>query len=240
MPMKATHRAGSAPVALALCAWTPAPWPVALAAGLTAWGVSIVNDWDHPNYQRRMHLGAVAVRWSARLGYALRTSKDKRRTDLHRGPSHSLEWCALFGLAVGLLATMVFSYWGVPEWGPWFGVAVFAGTASHVLLDWLTPSGVPLCALYNLAVHREVWRRHAVGWWVPFYEVSWWLRWIRLPRPMAVDDRHPGCAPGLFHTDRGGEHLVVVPLLYATTGVLALWLVGALSPVAAFLVPVLA
>lgn len=237
MPMKATHQAGAAPLALCFDILTPGPFWVGPVAALLTWGVSTVNDWDHPNYERRMHFGAMAVRWSARLGYRLRTSKDRYRRDLHRGPTHALEWCALLGTLAAMVAL------AMPPTAPyalWFGLAAFAGTASHVLLDWMTPSGVPLCATYNLLVHGEVWRRHACGWWVPFYEVSWWLRWIRLPRPMQVDESHPGCEPGIFHTDGGGEHLIVVPLLYATTGVLALWLAGALGPVVTFLAPPLA
>jgi hypothetical protein len=122
-------------------------------------------------------------------------------------------------------------------WALWFGLAAFAGTASHVVLDWMTPSGVPLSALYNWAVHREVWRRHACGWWIPLYEVSWWLRWIRLPRPMLVDERARDCVPGLFHTDRGGEHMIVVPVLYALTAIPALAAVGLLAPMVTFLLP---
>jgi membrane-bound metal-dependent hydrolase YbcI (DUF457 family) len=243
--MKATHQAGAAPCAVLLGAYAPVPWPVAIGVGLACWGVAAINDWDHPNYTRRMHLGAMAVRWSARAGYRIRTRHDRHRTDLHRGPSHSLEWCAMFGLAVGVLASLAFGYWGEAGWGLWFGIAVATGTASHVLLDWMTPSGVPLSALYNVTLYpllrrgrnRQVWRRHACGWWVPFYEVSFWLRWIRLPRPMAVDESHPGCTPGLFHTDRGGEHMIVVPILYGATGVIVLSVLGILTPVITFLAP---
>jgi len=240
MPMKVTHQAGAAPVALGLIVWVDAPVPVRLGLGVVAWGLSTVNDWDHNNYKRRMHFGAAVVRWTARAGYRLQARNDKlaRRKleadDLHRGPSHSLEWCALVGLAAMVLATATTV---LAPWAVWFGLAAFAGTASHVLLDWMTPSGVPLSALYNLVIHREVWRRHACGWWIPFYEVSWWLRWIRLPRPMLVDEKHPGCEPGLFHTDRGGEHMIVVPLLYAATALPALAALGLLGPIVTFLLP---
>lgn len=252
MPMKVTHQAGAAPLGLLVAANMDGPLWARAGAGLLTWGVSTINDWDHNNYRRRMHFGAAVVRWSARWGYRLQARNDVRARhklsidDLHRGPSHALEWCALLGLLTALVALTM------PPLAPhawWFGLAVFAGTASHVLLDWMTPSGVPLSIIWNYVAwsvtakrraEREVWRRHACGWWVPFYEVSWWLRWVRLPRPMSVDDRHPGCEPGLFHTNEGGEHLIVVPVLYAASATALLGIIGLLDPLATFLVPWLA
>lgn len=236
MVMKAAHRAGSLPFCFGVLVYTDAPIPIRIGTAGLCYAVSTINDWDHPNYQRRWHPGAMAVRWTARVGYGyFRTAQDVWRLDLHRGPSHSIEWCAL----VGLLVTWVTA--GAPPliagtWSPlapycwYFGLAAFLGTGSHVLLDWMTPSGVPLCATWNYFRYGEVWRRHACAWYVPLYEVSYFLRWIRWPRPILVDESEPGCKAGLFHTNEGGEHLVVVPSLYALTGVAVLAYLGVLGP----------
>lgn len=255
MPIKVTHQAGAAPgmvvifAAANALAVPPPPLPVHLLLGLTAWGVSTWNDWDLDHYRRRMHFGGVVVRWSARIGYRFRTQHDKMARhkleidDLHRGPSHSIEWCVAVGIVFHTVA--VFSVVLAP-WALWFGVAAFAGTASHVVLDWMTPAGVPFSAVYNYLAwsttparraDRQVWRRHAAGWWIPLYEVSWWLRWIRIPWPMLADETRPGCEPGLFSTNRGAEHMIVVPILYGISGGVFLAEMGMLWPTMMFLMP---
>jgi hypothetical protein len=254
VPMKVTHQAGATPLLAAVWAtadWmTPAPetvpWQVHLLLALATWGVSTWNDWDHDNFKDRYH-PAFLARWSARWMYRWQTAHDltaKRKLandDLHRGPTHSLEWCLLVAVVFWAAATLSVV---LAPWALWFALAAFVGTASHVVLDWMTPSGVPFSIVWNYVAwsvtaerraDRQLWRRHAAGWWVPFYDVSWWLRWIRLPRPVVVDYAHPGCEPGLFVTDGGGEHMWVVPTLYACSIVPLLASFGVLDPAVAWL-----
>lgn len=137
-------------------------WGIA-APGL-AFGVWLSSTWpdlDHPRFKGRgWHFPAAVVRASGHLGYLLRTEKDKVREDVHRGPSHCLEWCVLVGaLLAGLLI-----YAGAPwDVAAWVGGSVTLGTATHVLGDVLTPSGVPVSALYSWIRHGEPWRRYSLG-----------------------------------------------------------------------------
>lgn len=255
MPMKATHQAGAAPLMVAVyvaaeqLAVPPPPMVVHVLLTVTAWGVSTWNDWDLDYFKDRLH-PAFLARWSARWMYRWQTEHDAMARhklaidDMHRGPTHSIEWCLLVGVVFWLAATLSVV---LAPWALWFALAAFAGTTSHVLLDWMTPSGVPFSIIYNYLAwsvsperraDRQLWRRHAAGWWIPFYDVSWWLRWIRCPVPMVVDYAHrDGCEPGLFHTNSGVEHLWVVPALWACSLVPTMAAIGVLDPVAVFLMP---
>lgn len=294
--MGPAHRAGAAPFGVALAftvpmdagglpdgtGWTLIEVTVHALLGLLVVAVAKWNDLDHPWLKRAKpyHFGAALVRTSARIGYAIRTKKDRRRADLHRGPSHCLEWCALLGGAFWVGAS-----WIPPlaPWAVWTGLAVFLGTGSHVLLDALTPSGVPISAIFNFVRYREVWRRHAfsrkttpvtvrmpwpaiatavaelvdapaagrpvddqparlgelVAWLVfPGVRETTSLRvrvqrlTVPLPRVvvMPVDERAPGCHPGLVTTDSAAEHMILLPVAYGMTGVAFLWGVGLLGP----------
>lgn len=276
MPIKATHQAAAAPVTLGVYTLavsgggipvhfdfgpglsglaTLAAWVTVVVLhsllGATAWGVSTWNDWDLDWYKDRLH-PAFLARWSARWLYRIQTEHDAfarhklAMDDLHRGPTHCLEWCLLVGAVFYTLATLSVV---LAPWAWWFALAAFAGTASHVLLDWMTPSGVPFSITWNYLAwsftakrraERVFWRRHAAAWWVPFYDVSWWLRWIRLPRPILADASRPGCEAGLFHTNSGVEHLWVVPALYVSSMLPALAALGILGPIVNFLNPLAA
>lgn len=140
---------------------SPVPIFIALLCGVLIIWCSTWNDLDHPRFKGKMHPGAAAVRGTGRIFYMIRTDKDKHREDLHRGPSHCIEWCVL----VGGLVVVLTSY--LPPLAPWawlWGVSVFLGTFSHVLADSMTPSGVPLSAIYNYLRYDEVWRRHTLNW----------------------------------------------------------------------------
>lgn len=162
--MRQGHYAAASPVGLTT-AWVMVLAGVnaftALVCGaLVVWS-STWNDLDHPRFKGKLHPAAALVRGSGRVFYQFRTERDKVRGDVHRGPSHCIEWCALLGVifAVGLAFVPPLA-----PWAPWFGASVALGTASHVLADSMTPSGVPLSAVYNAAVHKEVWRRHTLNW----------------------------------------------------------------------------
>lgn len=162
--MRLGHQATAAPLALGgawgIAASGAAPIGVALAfAGLVVLSCTW-PDLDHPRFKGRMHPGAALVRGTALLAYRIRTAKDQDREDLHRGPSHCLEWCVAAGLLVALLVARVPS---LAPWAWWFGAAVFAGTASHIAADLCTPSGVPVSAVWNWVRHGEVWKRHSWG-----------------------------------------------------------------------------
>ena len=163
--MKQGHYAAASPISL-VWAWVlvllfAVNIFIALAcAGIVIWS-STWNDLDHPRFKGKMHPGAALSRGSGRIFYQLRTERDKVRSDVHRGPSHCIEWCVL----VGVLFTVLLAF--VPPlapWSVWFGASIALGTFSHVLADSMTPSGVPLSAVYNALAYKEVWRRHALGW----------------------------------------------------------------------------
>lgn len=162
--MRMGHHATAAPVGLTL-AWTlhgtgATDGLVAIGAGALVVLSSTWPDLDHPRFKGRMHPGAALVRGTGHLGYLLRTARDQEREDLHRGPSHCVEWCVLAGLAVALLAVRV-PFLAGSAW--WLGLAVTLGTTSHIVADLCTPSGVPVCATWNYFRHGEVWRRHSWG-----------------------------------------------------------------------------
>lgn len=281
---------------------------VHLALGLAVVGCAKWNDLDHPRFKGSRHPGAAFVRLTARLGYRIRTSRDRVRSDLHRGPSHCLEWCVLAGLATVRITAWV--PWLAP-WAWWWGLAVFLGTSSHVWIDALTPSGVPVSPLWNVlagamrdardrakalaagepapeGTNVEVWRRHAFAWkttelrvrapWpmvatvapvmaghpanavdqepVPMtlpalvahlvspgvrattrVELAWHTFTPRVPRVgmMPVDEKAPGCQPGLVGTDTGAEHFILVPLLHGATLAAGLASVGLLWPLIVWL-----
>src|SRR3954452_23967283 len=130
------------------------PYTVGVAAGVAV-AVSTWNDWDHNYYKNSWNPAIGLVRQSARFGYTFHTGKDRQRWeqrarryadtwepgDLHRGPTHCIEWCIAFGLIVGLICELGLAPFGIAGW--WLGMGVFVGTASHVCADAITPSGVP-------------------------------------------------------------------------------------------------
>lgn len=163
--MKQGHYAAASPLSLV---WA---WAIVLLAsvnmfvalccgGLVIWS-STWNDLDHPRFKGKMHPGAALVRGTGRLFYRIRTDRDQTRSDVHRGPSHCIEWCVLVGAVIALLLAFVPP---LAPWAGWIGASVTVGTFSHVLADSMTPSGVPLSAIYNYLHHHEVWRRHSLNW----------------------------------------------------------------------------
>lgn len=190
MPMKKLHVAGAAPPAMLAAVYLPAPAAVSglaevgFRAGLATLvlSTSTINDWDHSRFRGRWPPGALLARPTARWMYRVRTSRDLDRwadweafcartgreydpDDVHRGPTHSFEWGGMLALALGWLASEFPPL--APVWW-WVTVAVFLGTASHVVLDAMTPAGVPASPIYNWLRYGEVWRRHAFAFkWHP-------------------------------------------------------------------------
>lgn len=166
--MAAGHRATAAPCALGY-AWTlvgtgVAPGPLAIAAGVLVIGSSTWPDLDHPRFKGRIGVAAFfawVTRFFAAIGYMIRTEGDVRREDYHRGPSHCIEWAILLGGVVTLLVGQAVPMLVEDAWT--LGLAVTIGCVSHVFADAMTPAGVPISAVYNMVVHREVWRRHSLG-----------------------------------------------------------------------------
>lgn len=163
--MPLMHRAIAAPIALGVgWAVTAAgqPWLVAVGCAALVRLSSVLPNLDDAKYKGRMHFPAAVVRGTARVGYKLRTARDRdeERTDLSRGPVHTLEWCVLAALVT---AALMYAIPWVAPWAWWFAGAVFIGCASNVLTNWATPTGVPLCATYNLLAYRQVWRRHSLN-----------------------------------------------------------------------------
>jgi inner membrane protein len=89
----------------------------------------------------------------------------------HRGPTHTVEWCAL--IAWGL--AWLFGLAGAPEWAvALLGWGVFAGAVSHLFADLMTEQGIPGTILLVIAYKIRA---------APF-----WARRgrIRLPRWLAI------------------------------------------------------
>jgi inner membrane protein len=118
------------------------------AGGVVACMAAVLPDVDHPHSA----VGRLLPRWWHHL------------TPGHRGPTHSLAWCAVLALVV---------YFGTVDWnaGPLLTVAVLAGALSHVVADGLTVAGVPLwwpvrrrrvVFLGALAFPTHSWREHVV------------------------------------------------------------------------------
>lgn len=97
--MKRSHAVIGAAAGVAVAHATGASM---VAGGIVAGLAGLLPDVDHPHAA----VGRLLPRWWHRL------------TPGHRGPTHSLVWCA--------------------------GLAVLAGALSHVLADGLTVAGVPL------------------------------------------------------------------------------------------------
>jgi inner membrane protein len=95
-----------------------------VAGGIVASLAALLPDVDHPHSA----VGRLLPRWWHRL------------TPGHRGPTHSLAWCA----ALGLLVYAVNSAAAGEPARPLPALAVLAGALSHVLADGLTVAGVPL------------------------------------------------------------------------------------------------
>lgn len=254
MAMREGHIAAAAPAAL-MYGWsameaepnTGAGLIAGVSAAVAVMSVCTAPDWDHPRYEGRMHFFAALSRAYARACYRIRLSGDHKRgprRDLHRGPTHCLETALLAGLVVfGLMAV---SEWTRPH-ALLIGLGVAIGWADHILLDALTPSGVPVSATYNALVHREVWRRHTVSRRWKTVPMGRYVGAV-MPRKTMVDGRRvklipvpcvlPGderapdsCDKGWFKTDKGAEHAIVIPGLYALTVVLGLARAGLVGAV---------
>jgi hypothetical protein len=199
MAMKLGHIVATLPPAMLASVYLPAPAaiyespgflsgrPVEVVARVLFFGIAVscswANDWDLSRYRDRSHPGAAYARMTARAMYRLRTSRDLDRweylakrfpdqepppLDLHRGPTHSIEWCLLTSGLIGGFVS-IFPPFSMLGW--WIGAAVFLGLFGHVVVDSLTPSGVPGSFVLNYLLYGECWRRHAVS--LRWHEVGW-------------------------------------------------------------------
>lgn len=87
---------------------------------------SLLPDIDHPGSVIGKKILPVSLLLSGIFG--------------HRGITHSL--LAVIGLTVGIILLMKENPGGID--GAAIAVAAATGYLSHLLLDWLTPSGIPL------------------------------------------------------------------------------------------------
>jgi inner membrane protein len=103
-----------------------------LAAGAAVGAVAgLAPDVDHP--------GSTLGRQLPRAYHAL--------TPGHRGPTHTVEWCALLGWGIAQLLP----YAGASQaWAAVVGWAAFAGACSHLVADLLTEQGIPATMLLVL------------------------------------------------------------------------------------------
>jgi membrane-bound metal-dependent hydrolase YbcI (DUF457 family) len=150
--MKAGHYACATPLGLAYAYGAAGLGDVHPVAAVPLAVVVVYSstwpDLDHPRFKGRIGIApffAALVRGTAAIVYRV-------NEDYHRGPSHSIEWCVLVGVLIGGLTVHA----GLPgAAGVWVGGAVALGTASHILADLMTPSGVPVCATWNYLRHGE-------------------------------------------------------------------------------------
>jgi inner membrane protein len=105
-----------------------APTAVGAAVGAAA---GLAPDVDHP--------GSTLGRQLPRAYHLL--------TPGHRGPTHTVEWCALLAWAVAKLLPFA----GASQaWSAAIGWTVFAGACSHLVADLLTEQGIPATLLLVL------------------------------------------------------------------------------------------
>ena len=128
--------------------------PLSAGAGIGALA-GLAPDVDHP--------GSTLGRRLPRAYHRL--------TPGHRGPTHTVEWCALLAWALAQLLGLV----GMADgWAAVVGWCVLAGALSHLAADLLTEQGIPgtmaLVVLYRV---------HAAPWWARRGR-------IRLPRWLAI------------------------------------------------------
>lgn len=98
-----------------------------LLIGVLVGGVAgLLPDLDHPSST----LGRLLPRWWHKL------------TPGHRGPTHTIWWCALAAIVVQAIAMQAASTDAPPIWG----LATFAGGLSHIICDSLTTQGAPILA----------------------------------------------------------------------------------------------
>ena len=119
--MKRSHALIGAAAGVALADATGASM---VAGGIVASLAALLPDIDHPHAT----VGRLLPRWWHRL------------TPGHRGPTHSLAWCAALALVVYAVHNAVTGEVA----SPLLALLVLAGSLSHVLADGLTVAGVPL------------------------------------------------------------------------------------------------
>lgn len=260
--MKAAHRWGGAAVGLPLAFAAPlaetvgtGPASVGVRIGLVvlATFVGPTPDWDLARYTYRRHPGMMLFRniaklmlivqtqrdrdaWARKREWLERTGKDYDPRDVHRLGTHTVEFAAFWTW---------FLWWGLGKLSqtapvaPWVALAVGASLLSHLALDVVTRSGIPVSVLWNLVRHRQAWRMHSLGWVVPdwggglscdvpvltiasgrpaFTKRRWYpLAKVVVPTSVAADpyDRPKGrrLRAGLLSVGDDVEHYLVVPFL---------------------------
>lgn len=226
-------------------------------------------DWDLARYRTRRHYGAMLFRNIAKAMLVVQTQRDRdawerkrewlERTDrevidgdVHRLGTHTIEFC--LGWAGAL-------WWGLSElpqtaaFAPWLALTVAASLLSHLVLDVVTTSGIPVSVVFNLVVYRQAWRMHSLGWVPPEWggavccdrpsltlvenrptvvRKRWYpLAKLRLPLPVPPDPhdrKRKDVRAGLLSVDDDVEHYLVVPVLRVATYLEALAYLGLLLP----------
>lgn len=157
--MRQGHYAlASGPAVVLAAGMTGEPTAVRIGCAVLVIASSTYPDLDHDRFSRRLHPGAALVRWMARLVEAsTRTQLDEPRTDAHRGFSHTVPGCLVFGGVFVALTAMVPP---LAPWCWWWGLAVTVGTLSHLAGDVITPSGIPI--LFPLVRDGRRWKRYSL------------------------------------------------------------------------------
>jgi inner membrane protein len=149
---KASHLLLGATAGTLTAAHLGAPLAAGAAIGAVA---GLAPDIDHP--------GSTLGRRLPRVYHAL--------TPGHRGPTHTVEWCALLAWAVAHLASLA----GAPPWwAATVGWLVFAGACSHLAADLVTEQGIPGTVLLVI-----LYKVRAAPWWARTGRV-------RVPRWLAI------------------------------------------------------
>jgi membrane-bound metal-dependent hydrolase YbcI (DUF457 family) len=129
---------------------------------------ALVPDLDHRSARLSRYLPPITtllcklLTWMSKVAfYASREEKDARKSNGHRGLTHTFVFAfALFPLALSVLVPLGVSYAGL------WALACTVGALAHILGDCCTEHGCPV--LWPLQIGGQRWRRLGIPVWFRF------------------------------------------------------------------------
>lgn len=188
-----------------------APWPIRVLVVIVTGGAALLPDLDHPQATAAKSLGPVTKviaigvdRTSVAVYHATRAAGDPRdRHGGHRLLTHTVPWCLVVGVLVGLLGVV----------SP-IGLAVSCGLLAGLLALGFKQAG------FGLAVATG-----GVSWWLLDHDPSWsWVVPVAVTAGclvhLAGDAVTPSGVPILWPLKVGGQRwrMVSTPVTFDAGG----------------------